>query len=371
MKRIRRLPFQGQKRATAGIIAAVILFTMLFTVGSGFFVFVNSQNQLYVKSLASRTTGVQDSIYESLSVTAILQSGNIKFYANNTGSLPVNITAAFVLDSSGNVLKCLGAGIPSGSACYYSTTALSAVVNVGKASSTIDTGYTYVSGTDVVKVLTARGNTFTGQYPSSAGQQVASALSSGAIGDLYLKHDSYNYYQVVRCQGATAWCLVNKGKAFDIPISNIPGNCSGNPANGTACGLAFSVRVTNLNKNQYTIVLDQYSLTTLFWSVGSSYRTSTWYIISNSSAVIQSSYTQVSLTYDVPKTIVFASGNCIGSSPCGSYTALTMSGATAPTAGTLAGVNLITHGCLNVSPCTVPSSTNYGQNSPYVSSLFS
>ncbi|MBI3023892.1 MAG: hypothetical protein HYY68_09270, partial [Thaumarchaeota archaeon] len=139
MKRIRRLPFQGQKKATAGIIAAVILFAMLFTVGSGFFVFVNSQNQLYVKSLTSRTNGMQENIYESLSVTPILQSGNIKFYANNTGSLPVNVTAAFVLDTSGNVLKCLGAGIPTGSACYYGTTALSTTVNLGRGSPTIDT----------------------------------------------------------------------------------------------------------------------------------------------------------------------------------------------------------------------------------------
>lgn len=204
MKRIRRLPFQGHKRATAGIIAGVMLFAMLFTVGSGFFVFVNSQNQLYVKSLSARTTGVQENIYESLLVTPIKQSGNIKFYANNTGSLPANITAAFVLDSSGNVLKCLGVGIPTGSSCYYSTTALSTIVNLGRGSPTIDTSYTYVSGTVTVKVLTARGNVFSSSYPLPTSPLVAAVAQSVlnvAIGNLTI-----NFNSLQSCIPATQDC---------------------------------------------------------------------------------------------------------------------------------------------------------------------
>ncbi len=369
MKRVSRLPFDARRRGTAGIIAAVILFAMLFGVGTSYFIFVNSVNQLYEQSRTARNSLATGTIGESLTLAALITGTHIGFTATNLGGVNANITAVYVLDSSNNVLKCDGRGLPTPT-CGNSTPALPIAVNVGTITSTIDTGYIYLTGTDTIKVFTATGGVYSTTYPAPAAQLNSNALASGSIGDLYLKHDSYTYYQVVRCQSATAWCLVNMGKAYNIPLSNVPASCGASPANGTACGLALSVRVTNLNQNQFTIALDQYALTTLFWSQGSSYRTSTWYIVSNSSGVIQSTYTQISLTYNVPKTIIFASGICMGLSPCGSFAAQTMSGATAPTAGTLAGVNLVTHGCLNVSPCVVPTSTNYGQNSPYVSSLF-
>lgn len=181
VKRVKRLPFRGRRKASAGIVAAVILFAMIFTVGTSYFISINNTNLLYLKSLTTKTQGTQNAGYESLTVTAVVQTNNIKFYANNTGSLPVNITAAYVLDSSGNVLKCLGVGIPVGSACYFSTTALSTVVNVGKGSSMIDTGYTYVSGTDTVKLLTARGNIFSASYPEILPDYALQAQSSGAL----------------------------------------------------------------------------------------------------------------------------------------------------------------------------------------------
>ncbi len=154
---------------------------MLFTVGTSYFIFINSGNLLYVQSLSSRTTGVQDSLYETATVTAILQSTHIQFYANNTGSSPLNVTAAYVLDSSGNVLKCLGVGIPTGSSCYFSTTALSTGVNPGKGSATVDTGYVYVSGTDTVKIITAKGNTFSATYPQTLPNYAVQAQSSGSL----------------------------------------------------------------------------------------------------------------------------------------------------------------------------------------------
>ncbi len=363
-----RLPFP-KRSATAGIIATIFLFAMLFSVGASYFVFVNTVNQLYVQSQTARASLVLGPLGEALTISSLLTGSNIGFTVTNTGATNLNITAIYVLDSSNNVLKCDGRGLPSGS-CSNSTPALPLAVNIQTTTGTINTGYAYTSGTDTIKVFTATGGVYSTTYPAPASQNVNNALGSGAIGDLYLKHDSYTYFQVVRCQGATAWCLVNMGRAYNVPLTTIPGACGPSPLNGTACGFALSVRVTNLNSNGFTIALDQYSLGTLFWPIGSSYRTATWFIVSNSSGVIQSSYTQVSLLYNVPKTLVFASGNCIGSSPCGSFAVQTMSGSTAPTAGTLAGVNLVTHGCLNVSPCTIPTSTNYGQNSPYVSTLF-
>ena len=174
-----RLARRRSRRAIAGIVATVIMFAILFTVGTSYFIFVEATNTSYVQNLLNATNKEQASLQESLSVTTILETnGDVGFFANDTSSLTINMTALLVISSTGNLLQCDGIGFPSASGCGNSTPALWIAINAGEGSPVIDTGYLYATGTtDTVKVLTARGNAYTQTYPEAAGQVTGSSQS--------------------------------------------------------------------------------------------------------------------------------------------------------------------------------------------------
>ena len=79
------------------------------------------------------------------------------------------MTAVLVISSTGALLKCDGVGFPAGAGCGNTTPTLWMVIGSGGGSPSIDTGYVYAAGTtDTVKVLTARGNTYSATYPTPA-----------------------------------------------------------------------------------------------------------------------------------------------------------------------------------------------------------
>ncbi len=351
-----------RRKAISGIIAATILFAMLFTVGTGFFLLVNNTNSLYSIALANRGNAIQDQINENLVVTTLLKSTHIGLYLNNTGGKAVNVTSIYVLDSSGTVLTCLGRGMPV--SCSNSNPALPILVNPSQGSATIDTTYTYVSGTQTVKVVTQRGSVFSASYPPSSNSLAAFSLSSGAFGSLYMKFDSYSYFQVYSGGGCPAsgggnsgYCLSNQGKAFQIAASFASSN-----------NIGFSITFTNVDPKQANITMDKYTNIVDYWPVGSSFRTDLLYLISNTTSTILSQYTPIVLYYNKPVTLVFASLNPGAFSP-GSF-----SGSGAPTSGVVSGINIISHGWKAISYSKItggsPPASNYGQNSPYVSTLF-
>ncbi len=338
------------RKAIAGVIAAAILFAMIFSIGVAYLLFVNSTNLLYGKALVGRSTSFQDVLYERLLVNTLLANNHVAFYVNNTGGVNANITDVYVLGPSGSVLRCDGRGLQS--PCANSTPSLPIVVNLGKGSPTIDTGYLYVSGIYTVEVITERGSIFSATYPPTANALAARALSSGAIGDIYIQPQSYTYYSIVSC--GSNYCLQKQGKAFTIPASF---------ATGTP--MAFSVTVTDFNPQQANITLDKYSFTSHFWAVGSSFRLAEWFIITNTSSTISSTYTPITLFYNKPVTLVFASGTP------GNFMSQTLSGATQPSSGTVAAVFIVSHGWEGISYSKIgTTSANYGQNSPYVSTLY-
>jgi hypothetical protein len=345
-----------RRKAVAGIVASILLFSMLFTVGASYFLFVNNANFQYVQSLLSRSNSVRGPLGENLIVTSSLVSGHIAFYVNITGGSNVNMTVVMVLDSGGTVLKCDGKGLPGSAGCSNTTPALPIAVNAGKGSTTIDTGYTYVSGTDTIKILTARGSSFTGTYPPSANLAGNSIVVSGVIGDLYLNaFASYTYYTVTGCGGNQ--CLTKQGPAFTISASFATSN-----------QLAFSIRVTNLNSNQKNITLDAYSQLSGFpvpGCVGCNFNTLNWYILKNTSNTISNTYSSITLFYNQPVTLVF------GSQSTGSFTPFTI----LPTAISAPETSLVfvtAHGCegIRLVTCNAGNSYNYGQSIPYVATVY-
>src|SRR6266851_4864904 len=171
------------RRGTAGIVAAVIMFAILFTVGTSYFIFVNSTNNTYVKNLVSTSSNLQSAKAESLIVTTLLMpNGNIGFYANNTAGVSMNMTVVYVVSSSGNMLRCGGVGLPAGAGCVNTTPPLWILLNVGKGSAKIDTGYLYVAGTtDTVEVVTARGSTYSATYPPTSSNNAVSANTAQSL----------------------------------------------------------------------------------------------------------------------------------------------------------------------------------------------
>jgi hypothetical protein len=177
---------RNTRRGVAGIVATVIMFAILFTVGTSYFIFVSSQNSSYVSSLLSATNKVQGNLAEGLSIGTLLDStGNVEFYANNTSSETINMTAVLVISSTGTLLSCEGVGFPAGAGCTNSTPALWRVVNPGSGSPAIDTEYTYVAGTTLtIKVLTARGNSYSATYPEPASQSTSSQSVTVSLDNL-------------------------------------------------------------------------------------------------------------------------------------------------------------------------------------------
>ncbi len=343
-----------RRKATAGILAAVMLFAMLFTVGTSYFIFVNNDNLLYARSLAARTDAVQASLNELLTVTTVTVNGNhVGFFVNNTGGLNANLTAVWVLDSSPNLLKCDGRGLPT-SSCGNSSPALPLAVNSGQSSPKIDTGYVYSTGVLVVKIFTARGGAFSASYPPGQPTLVSNALTSGAIGDVYMQFSTYKYYSISTC--GSNQCLTPVRTAFSVPHA------------ASSSNIAFSVRVTDLNQNQKNITLDAYSLLQQLLpptpgTGGGTARGYAWYIISNtSSGQINTNYSPITLYYNVPATIVFAS------SAAGTFTGY----APGISANSVVLVSILTNGCegIKASNC-ITSTYNYGQNMPFVSTYYS
>ena len=213
------------RRAVAGIVATVIMFAILFTVGTSYFIFVNSENASYVSNLLAATNKVQGSLTESLSITTLLEpNGDIGFYANDTSAATVNMTALLVLSSTGALLKCDGLGLPAGQGCSNSTPPLWVVVNAGKGSPTIDTEYVYAAGTTVtVKVLTARGNVYDQSYPEPATSFANNAISSESV---VVNLNEFRWHALT----AEATSIAQKGYT---------GNCNSN-----LCSLAYGASVT-------------------------------------------------------------------------------------------------------------------------------
>lgn len=326
---------------------------MLFTVGAGYFLFVNQNAQIYDSALAARANSIQDRINEYLTVSAFSSGGDLSLSVTNTGGLTANITTILVI-------------APGGTLSLFDKTRLTTspglpiVLNPGQPANGVKTGVGVSSGTYTVKFITQRGSVFTAVYPPALNILAAQALSSGAIGDLYLSFQSYTWYTVSHCSGSSGpYCLTkqNSTKGFQVPTSAFNGF------------LAFSVTVTDYNPQQANITLNKYSFMEQYWPTGASFRTAVWYAISNTSRTISSSFTPRELFYNKSATLVFASAAPGSFSPTNG-----IANGGNPPSGTLAAVNLVTHGWEAKSYSAIigpnPPAPNYGQNSPYVSTLY-
>ena len=270
------------------------------------------------------------------------------------GGAPVNVSAIIVTSSK-------GALVGNFTSSYRGSLSqkLPVFLTSGETSAVISTGIAYSSGTTYTfRVLTQRGTVFAGTYPPTATSLAAQALTSGAIGDLYLNFSSYTWYTVDYCSGNSGpYCLTDQGQAFTITYNTAAG----------ACGVGFSVDITNLNPSNATITLDEYShLLQWAFKPGTAVQSQgTFYVVGvHSSNIINASFAQISLPYGMTKLVYFASSNA-GTPSCEAAGTIKPQGTTPPF---IANVFIISHGWKWLG--TMPATPNYGQNMAYVSSLY-
>ena len=369
------------------------MLAIFFTVIFGYF-------YTYTSVMKISGLNIEQTSQEKFVLTGALgTSGNVSAYVNNTGSIAIQIVVVLVSNSSGQVIKVINS---SGG----SNPRLPISLNPGQSSPLIDTGVPSkqtAPGSYLIKVITQRGNTQIALWPQpqSTSDLAFQAISSGAIGDLYLQFNSYKYYTITshgsisNCPGSSTnstysnYCLQTSagysGVAFDIPASVV---------SNSGDGIAFSINMTNLNSQKVDIILDQFTLMFQNAFYGNNHQNFvSWYIAtvgatSNGYIPILKNYQLQVLPYDVPKTLYFISSGCVTASngpTSENSNCASSSNFESPLGhGTASTVFLLSNGweeasgsyqaTQGYSNSLVYSGTgidvNYGQNSPYVSTLY-
>src|SRR6267143_2030336 len=242
------------RKGLASTVATVLMFFILFTVGTGYFIFVNGLNSQYSSNLQTAQRNLSGGLGESLKVTAVLLSstGDLGFYVNNTasGSGSGNVTIAMVISPTGADLKCMGTSLTawacasqsatftlcSNASCSTTTSPSpnSLGVKAGKGSAVIDTGYVYPTGTtDTVRVVTNFGNAFAATYPTALTSQ--SSVSANTAQSLTINPSTFK------------WTTIQPSTS-SVHQSNFASNC-----NSASCGAACTSSVTVGNTLVYAL----------------------------------------------------------------------------------------------------------------------
>src|SRR2546428_10563131 len=219
-RRCSELSLKGEsrtkRRAGSGVVGGLLLFSMLFSVGTGYFMFVINGESQYSQALANRTQGLQSQLTEGLKIPPASGARNhLVFTATNIGGTAANITDLFVLDPIG-VTRTYGLGFGPNT-----TPALPRGVTPQKTSASYDTGITIVPGTYTIKVITHRGNAYTATYPVPPTTSFASSTGSLTV-DL-------SSFRWVRLPGTSS-----------ITQENYVANC-----NASLCGVGFLSSITS------------------------------------------------------------------------------------------------------------------------------
>jgi hypothetical protein len=175
-------PPSRRRRGVSGILAGIILFAMLFTVGMGFFTYQNNLNNQYNHANFLAQQSLQGKVSEATSILAYPNRAgptlNVSAVVSNVGAGYINLTSLFIEDQTGRVTCFSPPGGLTDCRPYYGHTLTKVtlpktILSVGAATNiTTDIKSTDASVTSCstktpcfVGVITSRGNVFTGLYP--------------------------------------------------------------------------------------------------------------------------------------------------------------------------------------------------------------
>jgi hypothetical protein len=158
---------------------------MIFTIGFGFIYLIGQDNLFYQQAAKSNNAQQSQQGLEHLQVYGYAAGNNLGFYVNNSG-IAVSIISYWILSQTNNAL--LQYQNMSKTPQYLSPSASWTVSSTGVALSNSSSKY-------IIKVLTARGTSAIGTYPSNQLTDAAvNSLVAGGFGSLQMTFSSFTWY---------------------------------------------------------------------------------------------------------------------------------------------------------------------------------
>ncbi len=231
-----------------------MLFSMIFVVGFSFIYLIGQDNVFYQQAAKNAGAQVTQQGSEHLLVYGFSSSGNLGFNVNNTGITASVISFWIFNGTSGALLQ------------YKNTTTLSSVLpyylTQGNSWTYSNTGYVITGSNErfIIKVLTARGNTFVGTYPSDLiTSSAVNSLVAGGFGSLEMTFSSFTWYDYTSGPSGQTSQTVNYQDGCSLGYAGCTTNFDNLCANGKVC--ALTTDGTNYN-NCNSVQTCQISLTT-------------------------------------------------------------------------------------------------------------
>jgi len=125
--RISRIESAKRRRAVTGVLASIIVFSMVFTVAFGAFVFVNQGFLSTYEAQQANAQAINQASLEKLSITVGLstvpdpwgQKGDLWLRVSNTGSVPVTLVDIYIISTATDGIVSLSRVFPGSQ--YFST----------------------------------------------------------------------------------------------------------------------------------------------------------------------------------------------------------------------------------------------------------
>jgi len=159
-----------RRNAVASVLATIMIFGTLFAIGAGFLVYQNQTTLSAIQANANRESSIQQASLEKFSMSASLSGSTITLTLRNEGSVSTTVLDAYVSNSNGVMQS---PGIFS-----LSSLCVSPTVNIGSSTTCSLSPYSYTSGSVYLSVITARGNSYTLQYPTPNGVSTTTVTST-------------------------------------------------------------------------------------------------------------------------------------------------------------------------------------------------
>ncbi|MDA4123927.1 MAG: hypothetical protein OK438_00560 [Thaumarchaeota archaeon] len=239
-----------KRKGVAGIFVALILFAVIFTAGANYFLFVNQATLGTNQANVIRQDALLQERQENLALNVVLWGAStLVLSAVNTGGSPTSISSIYLVDGTGKTINPgpVGTNI---SASYWplslnvgaSTNRNSACIAGMSGCNIALTGYSYTSGTVLVKVLTGRGNVFSARFPP----QISGGVGSDAIVVTMVATPTPPLTEVFTCTGCvtltvTAYNFASSSVigAFLSPAVPFVGRSGTASLSGGSCGAPF------------------------------------------------------------------------------------------------------------------------------------
>jgi hypothetical protein len=276
------------RKAIAGILAGLIFFAMLFTVGLGFILYTLNSYNSYSRAQAAANQNQQAKSAEGLILMSCSSgyplpstgaprrrclSEDPSVWARDDGGTSVTLVGIYISENASGVINQIEP--PSAPPSPQTTPPLPVTIEVG-GSLLINTSEPAPPNGDTytIDLISETGNTFSVVYPPvtvASSNEANSAPSSSGVGFLSFNFDTYTVYPVATGSGcSTLSYATNNNGAYPVNCVletgssgytvNNPSGWSANACDSTSsnagCYYAFSINASSTNPQGLSFSLD-------------------------------------------------------------------------------------------------------------------